>query len=413
MRKALTRYVSWVASSPITATFFAIVLGLLVGAVVIMATTSSVILAWRHLFSSWGAPGHALKVSADTVGAAYRSMVLGSFGNPHSYWTMVTSGHNWQSALTPLSETLTYAFPLVIVAMGVGIAFQTGIFNIGANGQAIMGGIAGTVAGSMIHVPAVIHIPLVLLFAIGGGVITGLIPGLLKTFTGAHEVIVTLMLNYVVQAFLLYVLLSTPLQLPNQPNDVSRFLDSSAQLAPLFGHASGLRVSWAIVIAGLVVAFGWWFVERSSLGFEFRITGANPNAARTAGINPRKIVILVFVVSGGLAGLAGYVAEASTTYNLSGGFLVGSANIGFTAITVSLLGRNRPLGIVLGSLLFAALDVGGRTMQAQTGIPLDLATIVQAAVVLFVATPLLVKEIFHLRDTGSTRIALATQGWSS
>lgn len=413
MRKVLTRYVNWVGSSPIAATFFAIILGLVVGAVVIMATTSSVILAWRHLFSSWGAPGHALKVSADTVGAAYRSMVLGSFGNPHSYWTMVTSGHNWQSALTPLSETLTYAFPLVIVAMGVGIAFQTGIFNIGANGQAIMGGIAGTVAGSLIHVPAVIHIPLVLLFAIAGGVMTGLIPGLLKTYTGAHEVIVTLMLNYVVQAFLLYVLLSTPLQLPNQPNDVSRLLDSSAQLAPLFGHASGLRVSWAIVIAALVVAFGWWFVERSSLGFEFRITGANPNAARTAGINPRKIVILVFVVSGGLAGLAGYVAEASTTYNLSGGFLVGSANIGFTAITVSLLGRNRPMGIVLGSLLFAALDVGGRTMQAQTGIPLDLATIVQAAVVLFVATPLLVKEIFHLRDAGGHRIALATQGWSS
>ncbi len=413
MRNRVRRVVDWVATNPVVATLLAIVLGLLVGAVVIIATTSDVLNAWRHVFSSWGAPGHALKLSLDNVGAAYRTMLVGSLGNPSAYWHTITSGADATSTFTPISETLTYAIPLVIVAMGVGVAFQTGIFNIGANGQAIMGGIAGTAAGSMIHLPTVIHIPVVLICAIIGGVITGLVPGLLKTYTGAHEVIVTLMLNYVVQAFLLYVLLSTPLQLPGQPNDVSRNLDPSARLAPIFGTSSGLRVSWAILIAAAVVAFGWWFLERSSLGFEFRVTGANPNAARTAGINPRRIILLVFVISGGLAGLAGYTAAASTTYNLSGGFLVGSANIGFTAITVSLLGRNRPLGIVLSSLLFAALNVGGRTMQARTGIPLDLATVVQAAVVLFVATPMMVKEIFRLRTGTGPRVALATQGWSS
>jgi simple sugar transport system permease protein len=190
-------------------------------------------------------------------------------------------------------------------------------------------------------------------------------------------------------------------------------MDSSAQLAPLFGTSSGLRVSYGIFIAAAVVIFAQWFLDRSSLGFDFRITGNNPNAARASGINARRVIILVFVISGGLAGLAGIVQAASTTHYIDGNFLIGNAGIGFTAITVALLGRNRPMGIVWGSLLFAALGVGGRSMQAATGIPLDLATIIQSVVVLFVATPVLVKEIFRLRETSTNAIHLATQGWSS
>jgi simple sugar transport system permease protein len=246
-----------------------------------------------------------------------------------------------------------------------------------------------------------------------GGMIAGAIPGFLKAFTGAHEVIVTLMLNYVIAFFLVFVLLSTSFQLPGQSNDISRTMYSSAQLAPLFGTASGLRVSYGVLIAGAVVLFAWWFLDRSSLGFDFRVTGNNPHAARASGINARRVVVLVFLISGGLAGLAGVVQVASTTHYVDGNFLIGSAGIGFTAITVALLGRNRPMGIVWGSLLFAALGVGGRNMQAATGIPLDLATIIQSVVVLFVATPVLVKEIFRLRSTSSNAVHLATQGWSS
>jgi simple sugar transport system permease protein len=217
----------------------------------------------------------------------------------------------------------------------------------------------------------------------------------------------------VLYAFLLFAVLSTALQQPGQQNDISRTLDPSAQLAPIFGAKSGLRVSWGVLVAVAVVIFAWWLLDRSSLGFEFRVTGANPQAARASGMNARVIVIVVFLISGGLAGLAGVVQVASTTHYIDGVFLIGNAGIGFTAITVALLGRNRPMGIVWSSLLFAALGVGGRAMQATTGIPLDLATVIQSAVVLFVATPVLVKEIFRLRGAPSQSVELATKGWNS
>jgi simple sugar transport system permease protein len=401
------------SKSPVVLAILALILGFLIGALVIIFSTNTVLDAWRQIFSSWGAPGHAIKVTFDNVGAAYRAMFTGSVIDPPQFWHSLTTGKQWNDSLTPLSETLTYATPLVIAGIAVGIAFQTGIFNIGANGQAILGGIAGVAAASMLHMPAIVHIPLTMLAGIVGGMIAGAIPGFLKAFTGAHEVIVTLMLNYVIAAFLLFALLSTSLQLPGQSNDISRNMDSSAQLAPLFGTSSGLRVSYGIFIAAAVVIFARWFLDRSSLGFDFRITGNNPNAARASGINARRVIILVFLISGGLAGLAGIVQAASTTHYIDGNFLIGNAGIGFTAITVALLGRNRPMGIVWGALLFAALGVGGRNMQAATGIPLDLATIIQSVVVLFVATPVLVKEIFRLRETSTNAVHLATQGWSS
>jgi ABC-type uncharacterized transport system permease subunit len=401
------------SKSPVVLAILALILGFLIGALVIIFSTNTVLDAWRQIFSSWAAPGHAIKVTFDNVGAAYRAMFTGSVIDPPQFWHSLTTGKQWDNSLTPLSETLTYATPLVIAGIAVGIAFQTGIFNIGANGQAILGGITGLAAASMLHMPAILHIPLTMLAGMVGGMIAGAIPGFLKAFTGAHEVIVTLMLNYVIAACLLFVLLSTSLQLPGQSNDISRNMDSSAQLAPLFGTSSGLRVSYGIFIAAAVVIFARWFLDRSSLGFDFRITGNNPNAARASGINARRVIVLVFLISGGLAGLAGIVQAASTTHYIDGNFLIGNAGIGFTAITVALLGRNRPMGIVWGSLLFAALGVGGRSMQAATGIPLDLATIIQSVVVLFVATPVLVKEIFHLRETSTNAVHLATQGWSS
>ncbi len=401
------------AQSPTVLAGLAILLGFVVGAFVIIFTSPVVLRSWRHIFSSGGAIFSALKITADNVGAAYRAMFTGSVISPNLLWHSLSTGHGWSTTLTPLSETLTYATPLLIASIGVGIAFQTGIFNIGANGQAIMGGIGGAAVGSMIHVPMGLHLPLTLLAGVLGGVVVGLVPGLLKAYTGAHEVIVTLMFNYVVAAFLIFAVLSTPLQQPGQSNDISRTIDGSAQLPPLFGVASGLRVSYGIFVAAAVVIFAWWFLERSSLGFEFRVTGQNPQAARASGINARFIIIAVFCVSGGLAGLAGTVQMQSTTHYVDGGFLIGNAGIGFTAITVALLGRNKPVGIMWGSILFAALGVGGRAMQAATGIPLDLATIIQSFVVLLVATPVMITEIFRLRHVSTQRIQLATQGWGS
>ncbi|HVA51958.1 MAG TPA: ABC transporter permease [Acidimicrobiales bacterium] len=406
-------WVRYTSSSPLVVTFFALVLGLLVGAFVIITTTPAVLDAWRAMFHGWSGLPHALNLTFNNVGAAYRSMFTGSVVDPQGLWHSITTGNGWTNTLTPISETLTYATPLVIASIGVGIAFQTGLFNIGANGQAVIGGIAGAVVGSMLHMPTVVHLPLTLLAGIAGGMICGAVPGVLKAYTGAHEVIVTLMFNYVTYAFLLFMVLSTPFQQPGQQNDIGRTMDPSAQLAPLFGTSSGLRVSYGVFVAVAVVVFAWWLLNRSSLGFDFRVTGANPAAARASGINARSVIVVVFLISGGLAGLAGVVQVASTTHYIDGGFLIGNAGIGFTAITVALLGRNRPMGIVWSALLFAALGVGGRNMQAATGIPLDLATVIQSAIVLFVATPVLVKEIFRLRSVATTSVQLATTGWGS
>lgn len=406
-------WVRYTSSSPIVVSVVALVLGLVVGALIIITTTPAVLDAWRAIFHGWDGVPHALNVTFNNVGAAYRSMFTGSIVDPQGFWHSLVTGKGWTNTLTPISETFTYATPLVIVSIGVGIAFQAGLFNIGANGQAVIGGISGAVVGSMLHMPTILHLPLTLLAGIAGGMICGAVPGVLKAYTGAHEVIVTLMFNYVTYAFLLFMVLSTPFQQPGQQNDVSRTMDPSAQLAPLFGSSSGLRVSFGVFVAALVVAFAWWLLNRSSLGFDFRVTGANPSAARASGINARSVIVVAFLISGGLAGLAGVVQVASTTHYVDGGFLIGNAGIGFTAITVALLGRNKPMGIVWAALLFAALGVGGRNMQAATGIPLDLATVIQSVIVLFVATPVLVKEIFRLRSVSTTSLQLATTGWGS
>jgi simple sugar transport system permease protein len=406
-------WVRYTSSSPIVVTVLALVLGLVVGALIIITTTPAVLDAWRAIFHGWDGVPHALNVTFNNVGAAYRSMFTGSIVDPQGFWHSLVTGKGWTNTLTPISETFTYATPLVIVSIGVGIAFQAGLFNIGANGQAVIGGISGAVVGSMLHMPTILHLPLTLLAGIAGGMICGAVPGVLKAYTGAHEVIVTLMFNYVTYAFLLFMVLSTPFQQPGQQNDIGRTMDPSAQLAPLFGSSSGLRVSFGVFVAALVVAFAWWLLNRSSLGFDFRVTGANPSAARASGINARSVIVVAFLISGGLAGLAGVVQVASTTHYIDGGFLIGNAGIGFTAITVALLGRNKPMGIVWAALLFAALGVGGRNMQAATGIPLDLATVIQSVIVLFVATPVLVKEIFRLRSVSTTTVQLATTGWGS
>ena len=308
---------AWMSGkSPVIVTILALLLGLIVGAIVITTTTPAVLDAWRGLFHSWGAPGHAVKITFDNVGAAYRTMFEGSIISPPNFWHSLSTGKGWTTALTPLSETLTYAAPLLIASIGVGIAFQTGMFNIGANGQAVLGGITGAVVGSMLHMPMVLHLPLTLLAGIGGGMLAGSVPGLLKAFTGAHEVIVTIMFNYVMYAFLFYVVLSTPFQQPGQQNDISRTIDPSAQLAPLFGSSSGLRVNYGIFVAAAVVLFAWWFLDRSSMGFDFRVTGANPSAARASGMNAKAVTVYVFLISGGLAGLAGIVKPPAPPISL-------------------------------------------------------------------------------------------------
>jgi simple sugar transport system permease protein len=294
----------------------------------------------------------------------------------------------------------------MLAGMGVALGFSTGVFNIGAQGQLIGGALAALYVGFEVHATIWLHLPLVIIAGAVGGALVGFVPGILKARTGAHEVIVTIMLNYIVLYLLVYLLTTAPFQQPGQTNAISRTMPGSARLPHLLG--SGLRVNAGLIVAVLVLLGAAWFMRRSTLGFSFRVIGLNPDAGRTAGMDVRKVTVLVLMLSGALAGLAGMASLSGTDYFMATGY---GGGVGFNAITVALLGRNRPLGVFLGSLLFAAMITGGRSMQATTGIDLDLTTVIQAIIVFMVATPALVREVYRLRDSGRSLTQLISKGW--
>jgi simple sugar transport system permease protein len=267
--------------------------------------------------------------------------------------------------------------------------------------------VAALWAGTEIKAPIGIHIPLVVLAGAVGGAVAGFIPGILKATTGAHEVITTIMLNYVFLYLLDWLLTISPFQQPGQSNAISKTMPATAQMPHLFG--STLRVNLSLIVALAMALVIWWLMRRSRLGFSFKVIGLNPDAGKTAGIDARRVTILVLTISGALIGMAGMATLSGTDFFLSTGY---GGNTGFDAITVALLGRNNPGGIVLGSLLFAALISGGRNMQAVTGIPIDLTTVIQALIVFMVATPALVREVFRLREARGGQTRIATKGWA-
>ena len=251
-----------------------------------------------------------------------------------------------------------------------------------------------------------------LLVAVAGALVMGAlwggIVGLLKARTGAHEVIVTIMLNYVARFLLAYLLTTSLFQRPGRNDPISPIVDTSAQYPLLLGDWSRLHLGF--VVALLAAAFVWWLLNRSVLGFQFRAVGANPSAARTAGIKVERSYVLVMMIAGALAGLAGSFQVLGTEKALSGGV---SAGIGFDAITVALLGRGSPTGTVLAGILFGGLRAGGVTMQARTGTPIDIVLVVQSLIVLFVAAPPLVRAIFRIKGSGSIDTLQVSKGWGA
>jgi len=383
-------------ANALVVTVCAIFAALVVGAILILCTTPAVLQAWGHIGSN---PGHAFGESWSTVAAAYSALVEGSIFNPHA--------QGLTQAFNPISETLVAATPLLLAGLGVGLGFSTGVFNIGGQGQLIAGAVAALWVGTEIKAPIGIHIPLVILAGAFGGAVAGFIPGILKAMTGAHEVITTIMLNYVFLDLLEWLLTISPFQQPGQSNAISKTMPSTAQMPHLFG--STLRANLSMIVALAMALVIWWLMRRSRLGFSFKVIGLNPDAGKTAGIDARRITILVLTISGALVGMAGMATLSGTDFFLSAGY---GGNTGFNAITVALLGRNSPGGIVLGSLLFAALISGGRNMQAVTGIPIDLTTVIQAVIVFMVATPALVREVFRLREARGGQARIATKGWA-
>ena len=345
-------------------------------------------------------PLSMLSKGLSTAGNAYWALFRGSIFDPR-----LAEGHFIQG-FYPLSETLVAASPLILTGLSVALAFRAGLFNIGAQGQFIAGAIGASWVGFTFELPTGIHavaaIAAALLFA---GLYGGFV-GLLKARTGAHEVIVTIMLNYVAGYFLLWLLSTTAFLRPGRQDPLAPEVKTTARLPHLFGH--DLRANLGFIIALCAAAAIWWLLNRSTWGFRFRAVGANAAASRTAGISVARVTTSVMFIAGALAGLGGAVqilgSEPAMTAGVGGSF-------GFDAITVALLGRATPLGTVLAALLFGALRAGGLTMQASTETPLDLVLVIQALVVLFIAAPALIKAIFRLKnvDAGET---VASKGWN-
>jgi ABC-type uncharacterized transport system permease subunit len=293
----------------------------------------------------------------------------------------------------PLSETIVAATPLLLAGLAVALAFRAGLFNIGAQ-------------GFMWQLPIGIHLVVALIAGIIGGALYGGFVGLLKARTGAHEVIVTIMLNYVALNFLEWVLSTRPYLRHGRNDPISPPIHSSAAFPLLAG--SSLRVNTGILLALAAAVFVGWLLNRTTVGFRFRAVGANASAARTAGISVSKTYITVMLISGGLAGLAGAAQVLGTERSITGGI---SGTIGFDAITVALLGRGSPVGTTLAALLFGGLKAGGLAMQAKTGTPLDIVLVIQALVVLFIAAPALVRAVFRLKEGGVSTLSLS-KGWN-
>lgn len=369
---------SWLVS------LLAIVAALVLGGVLIAAADPEVQEAATYFFAR---PTDTLVAIWDAVFGAYSALFQGAVIN--------FEAPDLARALRPLTETMTVSVPLILAGLGIGIGFRAGLFNIGAQGQIILGGIFAGFIGFSFDLPPGLHLLLAVLGAALGGAIWASIAGVLKARTGAHEVIVTIMLNNIAVYLVAYLLTTPAFQRAGSSNPISPPIPGDATFPLLLGE--GFRLHLGFVLALLAAVGVWWLMERSTLGFRFRAVGENAHAARTAGMSVRWATVWVMALAGALAGLAGSAQVLGTEKVLTAGV---AASFGFDAITVALLGRSRPLGTVLAGLLFGALRAGGFAMQARTGTPIDIVLVVQSLIVLFIAAPPLVRAIFRLPTPG-------------
>jgi ABC-type uncharacterized transport system permease subunit len=370
-----------IVAGNIVLSVLSVVLALVAGAVLIAATNDDVQESAGYFFAR---PGDMVMAILSSVGGAYSALFQGAvynFRRPDFF-----------DAIRPLTDTLTYATPLIAGGLGVALAFRVGLFNIGGRGQMLVAAAAaGWIAFSW-DLPFGVHMLVALIAGVTAGAIWGGVVGLLKARTGAHEVIVTIMLNYVAFYLISYLLRTPVLGTPGSNNPKSPASKETAVFFELLGSKYNLHFGFIIVIAATV--FVWWLLNRSSMGFRFRAVGENPAAARVAGINVNRVYVAAMLFSGGLLGLAGVNQVLGTT---TSGFGAGvDAGIGFDAITVALLGRSRPWGVFVAGILFGAFKAGGFSMQAAEGVPIDIVVVVQSLIVLFIAAPPLVRAIFRI-----------------
>ncbi len=362
-------------------TLLAFVASMLVGAVIIIASDVDSLKS--------GDIGQAFS----TVLSAYKYLFEGAF---------------W--GLRSISNTINGTTPLLLSGLAVSIAFKAGLFNIGATGQMLAGGMPALWVGFTMSGPGWLQVPLAVLAGVIGGALYGGLAGVLKARTGAHEVITTIMLNSIASFLVLWLLSTTMFQREGRPDPISKLIADEAHLPRLFGFLDGRSdlIAHAGFLIALAATFGYWYLlNRTTLGFELRATGLNSEAAKYAGMKSKSLIVVAMLLSGALAGVAG-ATEVLGTYGYASKSLAG--DIGFDAIAVALLGQSSPLGTLVSALLFGALQSGGRLMQANTDVPVDLINVLRALIVMFVAAPLLVKAIFRVKSEVTSQ-GQTFRGW--
>lgn len=388
----------------------ALVTALIVGALILAFSSLDF---WRTVGDS---PGTAFSDAWSEITGAYSALWNGAFGD-----------------LQGISETLTLAAPLILAGLSVAIGFRAGLFNIGAEGQMVMGGLFAVYVGFTLDPTrflgdafgGFVHVMIAIAAGFLGGAIWGGIAGWLRARTGAHEVITTIMLNFVALNLLTWLLKGDTFGDPGRNDPISKPILDSAFLPKLFqafdrwfdrilpwslewSGRSDLRLHAGIIVAFVAAAFIYWVLFRSTVGFEFRAVGSNADAAKYAGMNVTRLTVGVMGLAGGLAGLAGINPTMAIQGRATLGF---TAGVGFDAIALALLGRSHPIGVVFAGVLFGALRSGGQQMQAATSISIDLVTVVGAMIVMFIAAPALIKAIYRVRAEGEA--ATVTKGWAT
>lgn len=325
--------------------------------------------------------------------AAYLGLAQGAFGSAKAW-----------------SETFVWATPYIFAGLAVALAFKGGLFNIGAEGQLAFGAVATAWIGYSLpemlgfEIPGILHLPLAIAAGILAGALWAAIPGALKAYAGGHEVINTIMMNYIALNITSF-LLNGPMKDRNPLNVIAR-TPEIAEGARLPVIMEGLRIHWGFPLALLVALGVWYLLWKTTLGFEIRTVGANPDAAKYAGINFKRIIILTMALSGLLAGMAGAVEVTGLNYRHELGFSIG---YGFDAIAIALLGKTHPMGVVLASILFGAMRNGATRMQFLTQIPVDIISVIQALILLFVAADAIIRYIYRIKAK-EDRLVL-TRGW--
>jgi general nucleoside transport system permease protein len=296
--------------------------------------------------------------------------------------------------------TIATATPLILGGMAVGLGFKAGLFNIGAQGQFLMGGLGSAAVGAYLAgAPGIVAIPIAILSGALLGAAWGFIPGALKAWTGAHEVVTTIMLNFIAGAIIGY-LITGPLEAPGFGFSRTGPL-GNAEL-PAF---EGTTIHLGVLIAFALVPVVWWLLWRSTLGFEIRTVGANPDAARYAGLHPAFLTILTMSLCGMLAGLAGAGQILGISHFMTASY---GTSIGFDSISIALLGRSNPYGITAAALLFGAMRAGSGLMQIEAGIPVEIIDVIQALILLFLAADVVIRRLLRIRAASAEPDELQT-----